>query len=55
MVDDLKIIKKQFGEAMMHLCREEFPTILEQPGALSNILLSHFSPCLLYTSPSPRD
>ncbi len=34
MVDDLKIIKKQFGEAMMHLCREEFPTILEQPGAL---------------------
>ncbi len=44
MVDDLKIIKKQFGEAMMHLCREEFPTILEQPGALSNILLSHFRP-----------
>lgn len=44
MIDDLKIIKKNYGEAMAHFCREEFPTILEQPSALSNILLSHFNP-----------
>lgn len=44
MAEDLKIIKKYYGEAMMHFCREEFPTILEQPNALSNILLGRFSP-----------
>ena len=42
MVDDLKIIKKKYGEKMMHLCRELFPTILEKPGVLSEILLEHF-------------
>lgn len=25
---DLKIIKKEYGEEMSHLCRELFPTIL---------------------------
>lgn len=44
MQEDLKIIKNIFGEKMMHLCRELFPTILEHPGVLSKILLDHFEP-----------
>ena len=40
--DDLAIIKKQYGEKMMHLCRSMFSTILEKPGLLSNLLLEHF-------------
>ena len=44
MIDDLKIIKKKYSEAMMHLCREMFQTILEEPGLLSTIMLEHFSP-----------
>ena len=49
MVDDLKIIKKQYGEKMSHLCRELFPTLLETPGRLSEILLKTFEPSkLLY-------
>ena len=36
--DDLKWIKKHYGEKMMQLCRELFPTILEYPGELSRIL-----------------
>ena len=44
MNDDLKIIKKKYGENMMHLCRKLFPTLLEEEGLLSNILLSHFEP-----------
>ena len=39
---DLKIIKKKYGEEMMHLCRELFPTILEQEGLLSKLLLDNF-------------
>jgi len=42
--NDLDIIKKKYGEKMMHLCRRLFPTILEQPGVLSNLILSHFEP-----------
>ena len=43
MVDDLKIIKKKYGEKMMHLCRDSFSTILDNsPGALSKILLDNF-------------
>lgn len=42
MSEDLKIIKKKFGEKMMHLCRELFPTILEKEGELSKILTSNF-------------
>ncbi|MBE6149524.1 MAG: hypothetical protein E7170_02235 [Firmicutes bacterium] len=46
---DLKIIKNKYGEKMMHLCREMFPTILEKEGALSKILLDKFEPSkLLY-------
>ncbi|MGN1379555.1 MAG: leucine-rich repeat protein [Bacilli bacterium] len=41
---DLKIIKNIFGENMSILCRELFPTILDNPGMLSNIILSHFYP-----------
>ena len=42
MGNDLKIIKKKYGEKMMHLCRKLFPTILEEDGALSKILLDNF-------------
>lgn len=41
---DLKIIKKKYGENMMHLCRSLFPSILENNGLLSCILLSNFEP-----------
>ena len=43
MVDDLKIIKKKYGEKMSHLCRELFPTILEQNGVLSKLMLDNFN------------
>lgn len=42
-IDDLKYIKKKYGENMMHLCRKLFPTLLEESGLLSNLLESHFS------------
>ena len=41
---DLKLIKKYYGENMMHLCRELFPTILETEGLLSKIILDTFAP-----------
>lgn len=40
--EELKKIKKKFGEKFMHLCRELFPTILEQEGKLYEILTSTF-------------
>ena len=49
MIDDLKVIKKLYGEKMSHLCRELFPTILEEPGKLSTLLQEKFEPSkLLY-------
>ena len=39
---DLKNIKNKYGENMMHLCRELFPTLLETPGSLFNLLESNF-------------
>ena len=39
---DLKIIKKKYGENMMHLCRTLFPTILEKEGILSQVILDSF-------------
>ena len=39
---DLKIIKKKYGENMMHLCRELFSTILEKEGILSQVILDSF-------------
>jgi len=45
MNNDLKIIKKKFGEKMMQLCRELFSTILDNsPGMLPVILLETFAP-----------
>ena len=41
-MDDLKLIKKYYGENMMHLCRELFPTLLETPGLLFGILDKKF-------------
>lgn len=49
MIEDLKVIKKIYGEKMSHLCRELFPTLLEKPGYLSNLLQEKFEPSkLLY-------
>lgn len=44
MNEDLKIIKKYYGEKMMHFCRTQFPTMLEKKGLLSNLILSSFEP-----------
>lgn len=44
MNQDLKIIKKKYGERMMKLCRELFPTMLEKEGLLSQLMLDHFEP-----------
>ena len=42
MNEDLKKIKKKYGEKMMHLCRELFPTILEEKGLLTQIFEENF-------------
>ena len=41
-IDDLKRIKKDYGENMSRLCRELFSTILEKPGLLYYIMSTHF-------------
>ena len=41
-MDDLKLIKKYYGEEMMHLCRKLFSTILEETGKLFSILDNNF-------------
>lgn len=43
-MDDLKWIKKHFGEEMMHLCKRLFPKLLDNEGQLSQILKEHFCP-----------
>ena len=43
-IDDLKLIKKHYSEKMMHMCRELFPTMLETPGLLYELLTMHFEP-----------
>ena len=40
---ELKKIKDKYGEKMMHLCRELFPTLLDNEGLLFNILSSNFA------------
>lgn len=40
---ELAIIKKKYGENMMHLCRKLFPSIIES-GNLSTLLLQNFPP-----------
>ena len=42
MEKDLKVIKKKYGESMMHLCRTYFPTLLEQEGLLPLLLHNNF-------------
>ena len=42
MEQDLKRIKKVYGEAMSRFCRETFPTILEKEGLLPKLLEKHF-------------
>ena len=43
-MDDLKLIKRHYGEKMMHLCRDLFPTTLETEGLLYKIITSKFYP-----------
>lgn len=41
---ELKLIKKVYGEKMMHLCREIFPTLLEKENLLFNLLEKNIAP-----------
>ena len=43
-MNDLKLIKRHYGEKMMHLCRSLFPTILQEEGLLYSILTKRFYP-----------
>ena len=42
MNEDLKKIKDKYGEKMMHLCRSLFPTLLETPGLLFDLMSKYF-------------
>ena len=42
-VDDLKLIKKYYGEAMAHYCSDTFPTILEHEGMLFQLISESFA------------
>ena len=42
MIDDLKVIKKKYGEKMARFCRNSFPVLLEEPGKLSKLLMDKF-------------
>lgn len=42
-IDDLKLIKKYYGEKMMQLCRRLFPTLLEKEGQLIGLIESKFA------------
>lgn len=49
-MNDEKRIRKLYGEKMWHLCRDLFPTILDNPGLLCKLLEEHFHPSrFLYT------
>ena len=43
MNSDLQYIKKKYGEKMMHFCRENFSTILEKEGLLTQIFSNYFN------------
>ena len=43
-MDDLKYLKKHYGEQFAHYCRSSFPTILEKEGELSKIVSNLFAP-----------
>ena len=40
---DLVWIKKHYSEKLMHICREQFPTILEKEGLLPKLLSDNFA------------
>ena len=42
-MDDLKLIKKHYGEKMSHLCRSLFPTVLETEGLLWELISNNFA------------
>ena len=42
-MDDLKLIKRHYGEKLSHLCRKYFPTILEEEGRLFDIISRKFA------------
>lgn len=44
MTKELEKIKKRYGEQFAHMCRELFPTILEEEGLLLSILDKRFTP-----------
>ncbi len=50
MNNELKEIKKIYGEEMMHMCREMFPTILEQEGRLLSFLKERIAPTHSFAS-----
>ena len=41
--EELRKIKKKYGEKFMHMCRDLFPTILEEEGVLFSILEERFA------------
>ena len=43
MNDELKKIKKYYGEEMMHFCRENFSTLFEEEGTVLSILENNFA------------
>ncbi len=43
MNEELKIIKKKYGEKMMHFCRDYMATILETDGLLLSLLVNNFA------------
>ncbi len=42
--EDLKYIKKHYGEDFAKMCRTLFPTLLEQPGFLKQLISEHVEP-----------
>ena len=49
-MDELREIKKIYGEEMMHLCRDSFSTILENKGLLLRILKENLAPTRSFVS-----
>ena len=47
---ELNRIKKIYGEEMMRLCRELFPSILEKEGLLLSILEENLAPTHSFAS-----
>lgn len=50
MNNELKAIKNIYGEEMMHLCRELFPSLLEKEGLLLSILQKNLTPTHSFAS-----